>query len=182
MSTHTIATAPTPLAKIDALALNLSKRRAALADLVAEIETEQRAVLARHRVKLRELFGMTAGAQAALQADVEAHPELFIKPRTLTLHGVKVGFTKGAGRMEIDDEARTIALAKKHLAPEQLALVVSVKESINKKAAASLSIGDLKKLAIRIEETGDRLVLSYTASALDALLERLLADAKEQEG
>lgn len=180
MNNATIATSPTPLAKIDALAFNLSKRRAALADLVAEIETEQRAVLSRHRVKLRELYAVTAGAQAALYADVEAHPELFVKPRTLTLHGVKVGFAKAPGRMEIDDEARTITLAKKHLDEEQLALIVSVRESINKKAAAGLSVADLKKLGIRIEETGDRLVLTYMDSALDALLERLLEDAKDE--
>ena len=180
MNNTTIATAPTPLAKIDALAFNLSKRRSALSDLVNEIETEQRAVLARFRVKLRDVYGTTAGAQAALQAEVEEHPELFVKPRTLTLHGVKVGFTKGAGRMEIDDELRTIALAKKHLDPEQLALVVSVRESINKKAAAGLTVADLKKIGIRIEETGDRMVLTYTDSALDKLLERLLADAKDE--
>jgi hypothetical protein len=93
---------------------------------------------------------------------------------------VKVGVTHGAGRKEIYAELRTIALAKTHLDHEQLALVVSVRESINKKAAAGLTVADLKKIGIRIEETGDRMVLTYTDSALDKLLERLLADAKDE--
>jgi hypothetical protein len=35
------------------------------------IETEQSAVLARFRVKLRDVYGTTAGAQAALHAEDE---------------------------------------------------------------------------------------------------------------
>lgn len=176
---QTIAS-PSPIAKMDALAANLAKRRAELADLVAVIDNEQRAVLAKHRADLRAAYGKTAGAQAALQAVVQEHPECFVKPRTLVLHGVKFGFQKGAGRLMINDEAKTITLIRKQLDEAQAAILIKVVESINKKAAGNLTASELKKIGMHIEEAGDRVVLSYVDGALDELLNRLLADAKEE--
>lgn len=176
---QTIASA-SPIAKMDALALNLSKRRSELAAIVDEIDTAQRAVMTKFRARLREAYGKTAGAQAALQAEVQENPGLFVKPRTITLHGVKFGFQKGKGRLVIVDEAKSIELARKHLAEDQVKLLVRVAEEINKKAVAGLSAAELKKIGIHVEAAGDEVVLSYTDSALDKLLERLLEQAKEE--
>lgn len=178
---QTIATA-TPLAKLEALSLRLKQRREGLQAVVDKINTEQRAIVAKHRAALREAYGLAAGAQAALQAEVEAHPELFVKPRTFTLNGVKFGFAKGKGRLVIQDEAKAIELARKHLDPDQAKLLIRVTEEINKKAAEGLSVAELKKLGMHVEEAADRVVLSFPDSALDQLLERLLKDAQEEAG
>lgn len=173
-------TNPSPIAKMDALAANLAKRRAELADLVAKIDTKQRAVLTEYRAELRAAYGRTAGAQASLQAVVQEHPECFEKPRTLVLHGVKFGYVKGAGRLVINDEAKTIALIRKQLDEAQANLLIKVVESINKKAAGNLTASELRKIGMHVEEAGDRVVLSYVDGALDELLNRLLADAKDE--
>lgn len=170
---------PSPLQKIDALALALSKQRAALSDLVATIDAEQRGVILRHRVALREVFGKTQGAQLALQAEIEANPELFVKPRTIVLHGVKVGYTKGKGRTVIIDEAKTIELIRKHLPEEQAGLLIRKVESVQKDALGQLTAAELKKIGVHVEAATDRVVLSYVDNAVDALITRLLEDAKE---
>lgn len=176
---QTIASPASPLAKIDALALRLKQRRDELQAVITKIDDDHTAVTRKHRPALREAFAKCEGAQAALHTEIQANPDLFVKPRTFTLHGVKVGFAKGKGRLVIVNEAKTIELAKKHLDPEQVALVVRVTEAINKKAAAGLTAAELKKIGMHIEEASDEVVLSFVDSALDVLLARLLEQSKD---
>lgn len=175
----TIIATASPLAKIDALALRLKQRRDELQAVVTKIEDEHLIVTRKHRAALREAYAKCEGAQAALHSEIDANPGLFVKPRTFTLHGVKVGFAKGKGRLVIVDEAKTIELARKHLEPEQVALLVRVTEAVNKKAAGGLTAAELKKIGMHIEEAGDEVVLSFVGSGLDVLLARLLEQAKE---
>lgn len=176
---QTIASPASPIAKMDALSLRLKQRRDELDAISKQIDAEQKAIFLRHRAALREAFGKVAGAQAALTAEVTTHPELFVKPRTLTLHGIKFGFAKGKGRLVIEDETKSVALARKHLDAEKADLLIRVVESINKKAAAGLTAAELKKIGIQIEEAADEMVLSFVDSELDQLLERLLKQAQE---
>jgi hypothetical protein len=178
---HTLATATKPIERIDARAHILANYRADLADLVTEIEAAKRAIVTAYRRKLREAFNRAAAAQSELHAEIAAAPELFEKPRTITLHGLKLGYQKGKGKVVIADEARTIALIKKHLDPEVAETVIKTEESVIRKAAANLPASDLKRVGIEIEDTTDEVVIRPADSELDKLLDRLLAEVGKEE-
>lgn len=177
-------TTETPtLSGIDSLAAEYEKLRKILAERVASLETELAELQRRRLPGIKSAAALCKLAQDELRAAVEAAPELFIKPRTFTLHGIKVGFAKGKGKIVIEDLARTVALIRKHL-PDQAEVLIVVTEAIAKKAVANLPAGDLKRVGILIEETGDQSVVTAADTHVDKLVSKLLnegAQAVEEE-
>ena len=124
---------------------------------------------------LRKLTAREAEKFSALYAAIEAAPELFTAPRTQVFHGLKVGFQKGKGKLEIADPARTLQKIKEVLdCPENY---IRVEESPNREALMQLPAADLKKLGATITDTGDVVVIKPTDGALDKIAKALLKDA-----
>ncbi len=161
---------------IETLAEQYAKQRHALADLVNQINEEQRAIILRQLRSLRLAMAETAAAEDALRNAIEAEPQLFEKPRTRVLHGVKVGYQKGKGKVEIDDEAKTIRYIREKLPTDQAELMIRVTEKVERRAVMDLTASDLKRLGIRIVESGDQVVIKPVDSQVDRLIKALLAD------
>ena len=89
------------------------------------------------------------------------------------MYGVKVGFEKGKGRIEWDDDDTVVRLIEKHF-PEQADILIKTKKKPAKKALAQLSVAELKKLGVTVEETGDQVVIKSTDSEIDKLVTALL--------
>lgn len=132
----------------------------------------------RHLPIIKKHVARTAQAHDALKADIERAPHLFIKPRTINLRGVVIGFEKSKGKITFadNDEATVIKLIKRHF-PDQAELLIRTKESANKTALADLSAADLKKLGVTITDTGDRVVIKPTDNGVEKLVKQFLADA-----
>ena len=64
---------------------------------------------------LRASVAAVTEAQSGLLATITASPQLFTKPRSIVLHGIKLGFAKGKGRIEWEDDAQVVKLVRKHL-------------------------------------------------------------------
>lgn len=118
--------------------------------------------------------------ESLLRCAIEESPELFVKPRTVIFHGIKVGMSKAKGRIEWDDLAGVVKLIRKHL-PEQFETLVTVKETPNKPAMEGLDAGTLKKLGVRIEQDGDQVVIKPTDSDVDKAVRALLATFRDGE-
>ena len=128
---QTIATPKPAQVEIDALALNLSKREADLAELVGNYNAEILAVHNRHRRKLVEAAGIVAGAEAALRAKIEAHRDLFTNPKSWTQHGQQFGLRKGSGKLEWDDDAALITAIEDQFSEDEAELLIrTTKEPI----------------------------------------------------
>jgi len=171
----------TPLQTINAVATTLASRREVLADIVRAIEAEHRATMNKHRARLRAAYNAVAAGTSDLHAEIAAHPELFLQPRTFVIAGLKIGFQKGKGKVLIADEPKTIALIRKHLDPDAAATLIKTEESVIKKAACNLPASDLKRLGIEITDAGDTVVIAPVDTALDKLLERLIEEAGKEE-
>jgi len=171
----------TPLQTINALAAILAAKRAKLAAIQTDMDEAARAVTRAHRVALRDAFNVLAEAQKALFNEVSAHPELFEKPRTITLHGYKIGYQKGKGKIVIADEPRTVALIKKYFEAAVADTLIKVNETVVKNALGNLTATDMKRLGIDITEAADEVVLKPVDGALDKLLERQLEEATREE-
>lgn len=106
---------------------------------------------------------------------------MFDTPRTVVFYGIKVGLQKGKGAIEWDDDAQVVKLIEKHF-PEQADVLIKTTKKPVKKALAQLTVAELKKLGIVVEETGDQVVIKSTDSEIDKLVNALLKEDEIKEG
>jgi len=166
---------------IEKLSKHYAEQRHQLADLLSEIEQSQRDIINENIRHIRRLLAETAAAESELRNALESSPALFEKPRTRVLHGVKVGITKGKGKVEIPDETKTIDRIRKLLPEDQAELLISVKERVDRRVVADLTAADLKRLGIQVIDGGDQIVIRPVDSALDKLIKALLSDIPEEK-
>ena len=154
------------------LAARCAAAEAAVGKLVDEIEAQRAEALRAGANELRRLLKAAQGARRELALDVEAHPSAFAAPRTATAHGVRFGFRRRASRAA--PSAATIDLIKSAL-PEQRALLVRVKESVNLGALNALSDADLASVGATRTPARDAVVVE--CGDAEQRGERLLAAA-----
>lgn len=140
-----------------------------------EIERLKKSKLA----EIRKAVNATAEKKSVLTGLIEAAKDLFTKPRTLIFHGVKVGFQKGKGSLEWEDDEQVVKLIKK-VCPEQVDVLVKTTEKPVKATLLELDTATLKKLGITVEETGDQVVIRPTDSQVDKIVTALLKEAEDQ--
>ncbi len=166
---------------MDRLAKNYADWRAKLCAQVTELELEIEQARRTHLPEIKRIVAGAAGAKAHLAAAVEETPEQFVKPRTVVMHGIKVGFQKGKGKIEFDDPEKVVKLIRKHY-PEQFDLLVKTTEKPVKKALGALTAEDLKKLGITVESTGDVVIIEAADSEVDKLVAALLKEDTQEQG
>jgi hypothetical protein len=153
--------------------------RGALSTVVGLLNEEIEAVKRRRLPYIRRLVARAAELHADLKAHIEAAPELFKKPRTLVFHGIKVGYAKGKGGIEIPDEAATIERLTE-LMPTTWRQYVHEIYKPDKSMLSSLPVASLKKLGCTVVGTGDQVVIKPTDTAVDKLVTALLKAATEE--
>lgn len=136
-----------------------------------------KAVQAEHRLPLIALLDQAANARTGLQALLEAHPNLFEKPKTKQLHGIKVGFRKAPGKVEFadDDEAAVIQRVREHL-KGKVKTLIATKETVKKEALKDLSAAELASIGVSIVDCGEEVVIKAIDTDLDKLIKGLAAD------
>ena len=142
-------------------------------DLVSAFEADMDLVRRQHIVALKRQACVIANRKAELQSAIECAPQLFVKPRTFTLNGVKLGYTTSPGSIVWDDDAQVVEKIRK-LRAEEFSLLVNTIEEPRKSALKSLSPEDLKKLGCRIEGDGDVVILSRVAGDVEKLISKLI--------
>ena len=96
------------LADIEKRVATFSRDYDTVRTAVAGLDAELTAVKARHLRGLRAAVARAKESKAALNSAIELNKPLFTKPRTYVFHGIKIGFTKGKGKLEIADESDTV--------------------------------------------------------------------------
>lgn len=167
------------ISEIQHAARNFSNARNSLAGLVENLNDEIEKLKRFHMSAIKQAVNHAAQRREELRAAIESAPELFESPRTQVLHGIKVGFRKGAGGIEWDDDEQVSRLIKKHF-EDQFDVLVKTTHKPQKKALGQLEVADLKKLGCRVEETGDVVVIKPTDSEVDKLVTALLKGAVDE--
>lgn len=143
--------------------------QSAVSELNAAIDALKRDRLPTLKRHVRRAFQL----EAELRALIAEHPHLFVKPRTVVLHGVQVGFEKGKGTISFGDADQVVALIEKKL-PDLADTLIAVKKAPIKKAVAQLSAAQLKAIGCSITGAEDRVVVRAVDSAVDKLVAALL--------
>jgi len=170
------------LTEIERSAKEFSDARKVLRDRVEVLDEGIRALKKRYLPGIRSAVENAKEKQANLSDSIAGSRDLFIKPRTMTLFGIRFGIEKQKGKLEWEKSAipGIVKLIKK-LFPDSWETYVKVKEDPMKKTLATLPSADLKKLGIQVTETGDAVVIKPVDSEVDKLVDALLNEKKDIE-
>jgi len=170
------------LTEIEKMAKEFSDARATLRERVEVLEEGMLALKKRYLPGIRNAVEKAKEIREKFSNAIGDSDDLFIKPRTMTLFGIRFGIEKQKGKIEWEKGAvpGIVKLIKK-LFPDSWETYVKVDEKPMKKTLATLPSGDLKKLGIQVMETGDAVVIKPVDSEVDKLVDALLNEKKEEE-
>lgn len=170
----------TAMERTEQLTQNYRQRYDVLADRVQDLEGEVEKLKRRRLPGIKSAVHAAAQARDELQAHIEQHPELFDRPRTVVIAGIRVGLMKGKGKIEFDAAEKVVRLIRKHL-PDQADSLIRVTEAPVKKALGNLSTAELKRIGCTVEETADQVVIKPVDGDVDKLVNALLKEAEHLE-
>jgi hypothetical protein len=160
-------------AEIEKLTHTYDTESARLEEQVAAMEEELQAVKQKWIRPLKKQASIVAASAANLYSAIESAPHLFVKPRTITINGVKVGLTTAKGKLEFEDEEKAVALIEK-MFKDTAEIYLNIKKTPNKDMIRTLDAVVLKKLGAQIEGEGDVVVLKREAGDVEKLIEKLI--------
>jgi hypothetical protein len=167
--------------KIEKLTGDTADARERLAETVRTLEDKMEALKRQYLPGIKVQVGIAAQEKADLEAAIKDSKELFKRPRTVIISGIRVGLAKGKGKIEIEKGAadHIVALIEKYF-PEQAEILIKTKKTPVKSALDGLSASELKKLGIQVEDTGDQVVIKPTDSQIEKLVDKLLKEKDEE--
>ena len=168
------------LGEIGELAKAFADARDGLAAVTDEVREVQRREVRRRLRGIRSRVAEVSAAREALVEAIDTNRQLFERPRTRAMHGVKFGLRKQPGRIEGDTEA-AIARIDKRMADRAQDLVAT-KRTLVKAALAKLTTRELAALGLTIADTGDAVLVQAAGDDLDKLVDAMLEDVADVEG
>ena len=157
-----------------------AKERDTLSDRVANLHAEIEAVKRRYLPGIRNAAARARETREEIEWLIEANPEAFVKPRTVTLSGVKMGLQKQKGTVAWKSPSSVVKAIEKHL-PERYEELVEVTEKPRKSAVAKLTIQEARKIGCTLTEDSDKILIKSAHDDVDKLVSKLLEES-ETEG
>lgn len=168
------------LLELDKKTKEYSDARSSLVAIVQEINDEIDSIKRRKMISIKAAVAKSKEKKAVLEEAISDSKDCFVKPRTIILHGIKIGFLKGRGKIELDDPDQVVKLIKKHF-PEQAEVLIKTTEVPIKDLLNSMSAADLKKLGISVQDSDDQIVIKAVDSNVDKLVNALLKENGDSE-
>lgn len=147
----------------------------------AEIKSAIAPIFDKYKTTLDAYAAAEASAQADLNALLIAAPQLFVKPRSLTVDGVRCGYLKAADSIDWGDDAAVIARIKA-LLPDQATLLIRTQESLVADALAGLDPKDLVKIGVRTVTGADNHFITVSDNDVEKLTKLVIAAAASRQG
>jgi hypothetical protein len=169
----------TSLVDIESRAKKYAESRDRVTAIVTELNKAMDLLKGTELPKLRKAIRTAAEHHDALKALIEDAPELFKKPKTVTFHGVRMGYMKGKGGIVWDDGDAVVSAIQKYL-PEQAEALIRWTGKPLKEAINQLDVAALKKIGCRVVDTGETVFIKPVDSAVDKMVDALLKDATEE--
>lgn len=170
------------LTEIESRAKAFADARSKLSEYVDALNQALESLRRDNLPRIKRQLVRAAELQTQLKEMVAESPDLFVKPKTVVLHGIKVGFEKGKGAIVFDDADQVVTLIDKKLPDLADVLIATTKKPV-KAGLAQLTVAQLKSIGCSVEEAGDRVVVRAVDSEVDKLVTALLKGAtEEQEG
>lgn len=166
------------MAQIEDATKRYSAARVVLADICGAFNQELAGAKSRYMGRLKKAVAAAKEREAELSGLIEQSTELFVRPKTVVFHGVKIGLQKAKGKLEFDDADQVLKLIRKYF-PDQADVFINTTEKPAKDALAQLTAAELKRLGISVVESGDQILIKDTTGEVDKMVEALLKDEAE---
>lgn len=166
------------LIEIQQLTEAFSREHRALSIIIQTVESELAAVRKRYLRRIMDQVAVTTARKAALVCALEDSKTQFDKPRTRVFDGIKVGFRKLEGKIEIADEQKTVDKIYEIFPEEAADVYVKIEHTPVKAALEKLDAATLKKLGVQVTADTDAVVIK----PLDGELEKLVAALLDKVG
>lgn len=161
--------------QIEQQAERFAECREQLSQTCAQMHAEMNKVKAHYLSDMRRWAAAAHLERDHLYNAIEASPELFKKPKTKILHGIKCGYRKMPGQVKFDDEETVINRITKAL-PNQAAALIKTKRTLDKTALQKLSAAELKKLGVSIVDVDDTMIAKPVDDEFQKVIDALLAE------
>jgi hypothetical protein len=168
------------LGEIEKLTKDYADSRDKLLGTVQGLHEKMEAVRRQYLPGIRAQVRIAKERKSALEAALSDSGDLFVRPRTIIIAGIRVGFEKAKGIISWESDETVVRLIKKHF-PEQAELLIKTTEKPLKKPLAQLSVADLKRIGVSVTETGDAVIIKPTDTEIDKLVEALLDEKSGAE-
>ena len=178
------------LAPIERQARRYSVARGRLSRRYGAFQRALQKLQDKHLPKIRADLDTTANIKSELEIAISAAPELFRDPRTLTLHGVRVGFMDGKASVRMPkgkkNTAAVLAGIRATFTAEEittLALIVRASVEAPNKDALQLLLEKGKAPALPgVEYTtaGERVFILPADHALDKIITKVLQEGLQK--
>ena len=162
------------LAEIERLTAVYASRRAALREAASEVQAALDAARRAGRPRVVRRAAACAAARDELEAALSSAPDLFRRPRTRVLGGIRIGWRRPPARVEIPDEAHTIAALRRRFGSDA-AQYLREKVTVARAAVRGLPARVLTALGVAVVEPEDAPFVSAPDDDTDRLVEALLA-------
>lgn len=160
---------------IEGLAKVFAGARTELADRLNVLREEQNDAKRRRIQGIKNSLERVQASYEELKTVLSDNRALFDKPKTRVLHGIKLGWQKKPGKLEIADDAACIAALRKLLGDDADAYVKTTEEPI-RKALANLPAKDLKRCGVAVTDDVDAVLIKAADGDLDKMIDALIVD------
>jgi len=132
--------------------------------------------------RYRKLSARLSDRHCALAEAIKASPELWERPRTQVLSGIKVGLAKGPGGIQYGDPADVVRRIRR-MFPDDAERFLHIKECPRKEALDTLTVNQLEKLGCAVVNASDQVVIKPVTGEMSKfaadLLKKLAAESRE---
>lgn len=153
--------------------------REKLSEIVTALQDGIDALKRSHMARIKAAVNKAADTSDELLQLINESPELFTKPKSVTFHGIKLGYMKEKGRIEFDDPEQVIKLIRKHL-PELAETLIITAEKPAKDGLNQLTAADLKKIGVTITSDTDVVFIRPADSDVDKMVNALIKGATDE--
>lgn len=154
-----------------------------LSDTISAMEAEIERVRDTYMPGIKESIRKLKTAGEDLQQSITDNKELFQKPKTHIFHNFRVGFIKGKGKKEFNNDT-TIKLIRKHYPQDVADTLIQVKETVISKAIEQLPTSELKKIGVNIINAQDEVTIKPVDSEIQKIVNKIITElttAKKEE-
>lgn len=172
------------LLEIDKLAHDYSTARAIVTERINSLNDELRDLHRRRLPGIKAALLSAKTAQEILADAIRRHADLFIQPRTIVLHGIRIGLKKGSGKLEweVEDDILVARIERMFSDdPQALETYIIVERKPAKEALKNLDAKQLAKLGATVEGTGDFVVIADSDTEAKKLVKRILKEGAVYE-
>lgn len=166
----------TTIAEIEKVSREYSKARTAVKKDILKYKNAVSLLKDKHTPVIEPQLKDIAALRKKLAKLIDENRELFNRPKSKTVNGIKFGLQKQKGKVIIEDEAQTVKLIKKNCRAMEGQLIVTT-EKLIKTALQQLSGKLLKKLGVEITADTNEVIIKAADTDIDKLMDAI-ADPK----